>query len=266
MTTRSLVAATWVTRTVGWLAVPVCVILLLAFAGPAPAAELKILSGNGAKAAVTALAAEFERMTGHRVVVHFEVNPAVRRRVEGGESFDVAVLNPPVLDALIHQGLIVADTRGAIGRAGIGVGIRAGTARPDLTSVEAFKRTLLAANAVAYPGEGASGIYFAGLVERLGIGPSMKPKMRPMPAEYNVEVVASGAADLVVVVASRISGVSGVELAGLIPQELQTWIGFAAGVAKASHEPALARQLVRFFTSAHAAPIIRAAGVEPANP
>ena len=238
-------------------------IALLAFGIPAQAAEIRVLSGNGAKAAVSELARQFERASGHKVSIQFEVNPAVKRRIEAGEAFDAAVLNPPVLDDLIRQGRIAADTRAVIGRSGIGVAVRAGAPRPDISTVAAFTRTLLAASSVAYPGEGASGKYFAGLVDRLGIGPQMKPKMRPMPAEYNVEGVARGEVEMVVVVASRISGVPGVELVGPIPQELQTWIGFTAGVGSGAREPGAAREMLRFFTAPAAASVLRAMGVEP---
>jgi molybdate transport system substrate-binding protein len=227
------------------------------------AAEIKVLSGNGARAAISELGVRFERASGHKVAIHFEVNPAVKRKIEAGESFDVAVLNPPVLDDLIRQGKIVAGTRAVIGRSGIGAAIRAGAPKPDISSVAAFKRTLLSVNSVAFPGEGASGKYFVSLVDRLGIASEMKPKMRPMPAEYNVEVVASGEVDLVVVVASRISGVPGVELVGTIPQALQTWIGFTAGVGSGAREPEAAREMIRFFTAPAAAPVLGAMGVEP---
>jgi len=252
MPTRSLFA----TARIGW-------ILLLAVSVCAEAAEIKVLSGNGARAAVSELAAQFERATGHRVSIRFEVNPAVKRKIEAGETFDVAVLNPPVLDDLIKQGKITADTRAVIGRSGIGVAVRAGAAKPDISSVPAFKRTLLGARSVAYPGEGASGKYFVGLVDRLGIATEMQPKMRPMPAEYNVEAVGRGEVELVVVVASRISGVPGVQLVGPIPQELQTWIGFTAGAATAAKEPEAARAMIKFFTAPAAAPVLRAMGVEP---
>ncbi len=237
--------------------------ILLAVGFPAEAAEIKVLSGNGARAAISALGAQFERASGHKVAIHFEVNPAVKRKIEAGESFDVAVLNPPVLDDLIKQRKIVADTRAVIGRSGIGAAVRAGAPKPDISSVAAFKRTLLSVKSVAYPGEGASGKYFVSLVDRLGIATEMKPKMRPMPAEYNVEVVARGEVDLVVVVASRISGVPGVELVGPIPQELQTWIGFTAGVGSGAKEPEAAREMIRLFTAPAAAPVLRAMGVEP---
>jgi len=239
------------------------VIALLAVSTCAQAADIKVLSGNGAKAAVSELAAQFERASGHKVSIRFEVNVATKRRIEGGEAFDVAILNPPVLDDLIRQGRVVRETRAVIGRAGIGVGVREGAPKPDISTVAAFKRTLLSVNSVAYPGEGASGKYFVSLVERLGMSAEMKPRMRPMPAEYHVETVARGEADLVVVVSSRISGVHGVVLVGRIPEELQTWIGFTAGVAVAAKEPEAARAMLKFFTAPPAAAVLRAKGVEP---
>jgi molybdate transport system substrate-binding protein len=240
-----------------------CLYLAFLFAFSAQAADIRVLSGNGARAAVGELAARFEKATGHRVSIHFEVNPAVKRRIEAGEAFDVAVLNPPVLDDLIRQGKIVRETRAVIGRSGIGVGVREGAPRPDISTVAAFRGALLAARSVAFPGEGASGKYFVSLVEKLGMTAEMQPRMRPMPAEYNVEMVARGEADLVVVVASRISGVPGVALLGPIPQELQTWIGFTAGTSAAAREPEAARALLRFFTAPEAATVLRAKGVEP---
>ena len=241
------------------------VFLACAFAvlGVAGAADLKILSGTGARAAVLGLATTFDRATGNRTTVDFAVNPETRAKIEAGQAFDVAILNPPVLDALIQRGRIAADTRTVLGRAGIGVAVRAGAPKPDISTVEAFKRTLLSARAVAYPGEGASGKYFVGLVRRLGIEAEMKPRMRPMSADYNVETLTTGETDLAVAVASRISGVAGVQLVGAIPRELQTWIGFTAGVGSHAREPEAARAMLRFFTSPDAAAVLKAAGVEP---
>jgi molybdate transport system substrate-binding protein len=244
------------------LAAAVGVVLSCAVAGPAYAAEITVLSGNGARVAVAELAAQFERATGHTVTITFEVNPQVQQRIEAGAACDVAILNPPVLDDLIRQRKVVADTRVVLGRSGIGVGIREGAPLPDISTVAAFTRTLLGASAVAYPGEGASGKYFVTVVERLGLTTQMKSKMRPMPAEYNVEIVAEGGADLVVVVASRISGVPGVQLVGRIPQELQTWIGFTGGVCSAAKQPEAARAMLQFFTAAAAAPVLEAAGIQ----
>lgn len=231
-------------------------------ATPVHAAEIIVLSGNGAKVAVAELAARFERATGHKVTIRFEVNPQVQRRIEAGEACDVAILNPPVLDELIKQKKVVASTRVVLGRSGIGVGIKEGAPVPDISTVAAFTRTLLNASSVAYPGEGASGKYFVTVVERLGLTSQMKSKMRPMPAEYNVEIVAEGGAEMVVVVASRITGVPGVRLVGRIPQELQTWIGFTGGVCSGATQPEAARAMLQFFTTAAAAPVLEAAGIQ----
>jgi molybdate transport system substrate-binding protein len=227
------------------------------------AAEQKVLSGNGSRPAVIELTAQFEKATGHKVNVEFFVNPTVKKMVEEGAPFDVTVLNPPVLDELIKSGKVVASSRAVIGRIGLGAAIKEGAPRPDISTVEGFKRALLASKAVAYPGDGASGIYFASLVERLGIAAAMKDKMMPMPGEYNVEVVADGKADMVVVVASRMYGVKGVDMLGLIPRELQTWIGFATGVASASKQPEAALALTRFMTAPAAASVLTKMGIEP---
>jgi molybdate transport system substrate-binding protein len=229
----------------------------------APAAELRVLSGNGARAAVRELCEQFERTSGHKVIVHFEVNAALERKIAAGEAFDVAVLNPQPLDASIRNGRVVAASRAVIGRIGLGAAVKAGAPKPDISTVDRFKAALLATKGVAYPGEGASGRYFANLVERMGIGEQMKSKMRPMAAEDTVEVVARGEADMVVVVASRIVGVAGVEFIGLIPAEVQANIGFATGISSATKEPDVARALVRFLTAPEAAPVLRKAGIEP---
>lgn len=244
------------------LAAAMGIVLSCAGAGLVHAAEITVLSGNGAKVAVAELAAQFERATGHKVTIRFEVNPQVQRRIEEGEACDVAILNPPVLDALIQQKRIVSGTRVVLGRSGIGVGVKEGAPLPDISTVAAFTRTLLNASSVAYPGEGASGKYFVTVVERLGLTTQMKSKMRPMPAEYNVEIVAEGGAELVVVVASRITGVPGVRLVGRIPQELQTWIGFTGGVCSVAAQPEAARAMLQFFTAPTAVPVLEAAGIQ----
>ena len=226
-------------------------------------AEVKVLSGNGGRVAVAELSGRFEKETAHKVNIDFAVNPQVRKRVLDGEAFDVAVLNPPVLDELIKAGKVRAETRTVIGRIGLGVGIKQGAPRPDLSTAEGFKKALLAANKVAYPEEGASGIYFASLVKRLGIEAEMKSRLMPMPGEYNVEVVADGKADMVVVVASRIYGVKGVDMVGLLPNELQTWIAFAAGVSSSAKDPELAGKLVKALAAPSAEPFLRQIGLEP---
>ena len=235
----------------------------LALPAAAHAAEIKVLSGTGPRSAVRELVAQFERASGHKVAIQFHVNAEVKRKIDGGEAFDAVVGNPEVIDELIREGKVSAASRASIGRAGVGVAVREGAAKPDIASVEGFRKTLLAAKSVAFPGEGASGRYFVSLLDRLGIAGEMKPKLRPMPASDAVEIVARGEAEMVVVVMPRMSGVPGIDIAGPLPAELQTHIGFAAGVSASAKEPAAAQALVRFLASPEAAPVLRAKGIDP---
>jgi molybdate transport system substrate-binding protein len=235
---------------------------LVVLASLAQAAEIKVLSGNGAKAAVRELCTQFERATGNKINLHFEVNADIQKKIEAGEYFDVAVLNPPVVETLSKEAKIVAGSAD-IGRAGLGVAVRQGAPKPDISSVDAFRRTLLASKSVAFPGKGASGLYFVSLLDRMGIKAEMQGKLKPMEAEDTVEVVARGEADLVVVVATRIMDVAGVDMVGPIPGELQTKIGFAAGLSSSTKEPDAAKALIRFLTAPSAAATLRSKGVDP---
>jgi molybdate transport system substrate-binding protein len=160
---------------------------LVVLASLAQAAEIKVLSGNGAKAAVRELCTQFERATGNKINLHFEVNADIQKKIEAGEYFDVAVLNPPVIETLSKEAKIMAGSRADIGRAGLGVAVRQGAPKPDISSVDAFRRTLLASKSVAFPGKGASGLYFVSLLDRMGIKAEMQGKLKPMEAEDTVE-------------------------------------------------------------------------------
>lgn len=228
-------------------------------------ADLKVLSGNGPRAAVRELCTQFAHASGNAVELALDVNPEVVRRGNAGEAFDVAVGNPSTIEQLIAAGKVVAGSRRDIGTAGLAVAVKAGAPHPDIASVEAFRRTLLAAKAVAFPAHGASGLYFVELVGRLGLAAEMQGKLKPMVAEDCVEVVARGEADMVVVVATRITGVPGVEVVGPIPEELQTKIGFAAGLSASAKAPDAAMALIAFLTAPSAAVTLKAKGVEPAH-
>ena len=235
---------------------------LLFACSTAQSAELKVLSGNGPRAAVRELCTQFEQVTGHKIDLRFGVNPEVKKKIEAGETFDVVVGNPPIIDALIKDGTVVGP-RVDFGKAGLGVAVRSGQPKPDISTVDSFKQALLASKAVAFPGKGASGIYFVSLLDRMGIKTEMQSKLKPMEAEDTVEVVARGEADMVVVVSTRISDVPGVDRVGLIPKDLQTEIGFAAGLSKTTKEVEAAKALIRFLSAPSAAPTLRSKGVEP---
>ena len=227
------------------------------------AEELKVLSGNGSRPAVIEICKLFEQQTGHRVIVEFAVNPHVKQRVQAGEYVDVVVLNPPVLEDLIQSGHVTASSKTPFGRIGIGAAIAAGAPPLNISTPEAFKRSLLNVSSVAFPGDGASGKYFVNLLERMNIHNEMQPKLRPMSGEYNVEGVAKGEVEMIVVVASRIYGVPGIQYLGLIPNELQTWIGLSSGVASQTKHGNAAQQLAQFFTQAPARAIMQKIGIEP---
>jgi molybdate transport system substrate-binding protein len=232
-------------------------------AGAARSAVLKVLSGNGPRAAVRELCQQFTHATGTAVDVQVVVNPDVIRKAEAGESFDVAIGNPHTIERLIESGKAVAGSRVDFGRSGLAVAVKSGAPKPDIGTAESFKRALLAAKGVAFPAEGASGIYFVGLLDRLGIEPQMQGKLRPMKAEDCVEVVGRGDAEMVVVVATRITGVAGVEIVGPLPEDLQTKIGFAAGLSASTRQPEAAKALIRFLSAPAAAATLKKNGVEP---
>src|SRR5882672_5041558 len=141
------------------------------------AAEIKVLASNGVKEALNELAPAFERETGHKLVIGFGLAAALKRQIEAGEAFDLAILPAAGLNDLAKQGKVDARGRASIARSGVGIGIRKGARRPDIRTPRALKRTLLSAEYITWAKEGQSGIYFAGLLERIGIAEQMKPKI-----------------------------------------------------------------------------------------
>ena len=248
-----------------WAAARIIFAAFLVQGVAAQAAELKVKSANPMMEVMTELGSQFERATGHKLVMQYEVASKLKQQIEAGETFDVAILLPPLIEDLIKQGKIAPDTRANIARSGMGVGVRTGAPKPDISSVEAFKHALLNAKSVAYSKEGASGVYFKGLLERLGIAEQMNPKLKPAPANTLAKVVPSGEAEMIVVPISVIL-VPGAELVGPLPPELQTYINFAAGVGTGAKEPEAGKALIKFLTSPTAIPVFKAKGMEPATP
>ncbi|MGG5819334.1 substrate-binding domain-containing protein [Falsiroseomonas sp. HW251] len=184
---------------------------------------MKVLSAVAVRAAVLELLPAFERQTGRVAVAAFDLNPAVRTRVKGGEQFDVVVINADMVDDLIRAGKVVAGSQRLLGRAGLGVAVRAGARKPELGTVEAFRRALLGAQSVAYAGEGSSGAHFTALLARLGILEDVAPKLRSVGGGETGQVVARGEAELgVVPVTTIMAAASGAELAGMFRVGLQS--------------------------------------------
>ena len=258
MTLRPFIAAAKVAATI-----------LLAQSLAAGAAEIKVLSAGGIRPPLEELARQFERTSGHKVALRFVGGAILKQEVEAGASSDVVIAEATVLDEFIKAGKVAAATRAEIARAGVGVAVRAGVAKPDIASVEAFRRTLLKAKSVAFSKEGMAGLHFLGVLERLGISKEMQPKLMPTvaadPSRGTQALVARGEAELGVAAIATLFA-PGIDLVGPIPAELQRYIQFAAGIGAGAKEPQAAADLIKFLTASAAAATFKAKGMEAAGP
>jgi molybdate transport system substrate-binding protein len=241
----------------------VLVLALLGTAEPLCAAELEIFATRSVSTILAEIGTDFERETGHRLAVTTDIAIRMVRRIEGGARFDVLVAAPEHIDALVAAGKIVADTRTDLVRSGIGVLVRRGAPKPDIGSVDAFKRALLTAKSIAFLKEGQSGVYLAGMLERLGIAEALAPTVRRPETDTVSVLVAAGEVELGMVVITQILTTPGVDFVGPLPAELQRYITFTAGISADSKAPDAARALLAFLKGPAALPVIRAQGMEP---
>jgi molybdate transport system substrate-binding protein len=237
--------------------------LALAGAGASSAAEIKVLSSNGTSAIVRAIGAEFARRTGNTLVTKIDVAVLLQKDIEAGENFDVAVLTRAVVDELAAKGALDPGTRTNVARSGIGVAARAGAAKPDIGSADAFRRTFLDARSVAYTTVGGSGIHFVKMLERLGIADAVRAKAKTQSGGAVGELVARGEAELAVQQISELLPVEGIDLIGPFPSELQLVTLFTTGMSARSQHPDAAKALIRFFTTPAGLEVIRVKGMEP---
>jgi molybdate transport system substrate-binding protein len=235
-------------------------LFLLAPAATAHAADVQLFSGGGFRATMTELVPAFERATGHKLVVTYDSTGAFERRIAAGENFDVLLIGPELVDRLVAQGKVVSGSKSIVARGGLGVAVKAGNPKPDVGSVDAFKRALLAANSVAYVGEGHSGALFVGLLDRLGIAEQMKPKLKPKAVADVIKAGASGEADLVVYIVPAILADRGLDLAGPFPAEIQDYVVLTTGLSANAKEVEAGKALIKFLTSETAAPVIKQKG------
>jgi molybdate transport system substrate-binding protein len=257
ITSRSALAA-------GSLALNVTFLLLSAPSAVGQASELRVLASAGMKPAVTALLLPAEHSIGQRVATEFDASKTLKQRIQAGAAFDVAILTGENIDDLVRQRKIAANTRSDVARTGIGVGIRAGAAKPDISTPEALKRTLLNARSITLNPNGASTAYFYQVLARLGITEEAKSKFILDTSLERLQFrVAEGRAELLIALIPEILDSRGVELAGPLPGDLQSYVNFAAGVATNTHNAAAAKALLRFITAPAAAPILKAKGLEP---
>ncbi len=240
--------------------------LLLACAGAANAAEVKLLSAEVMRHAINELAGEFQHMTGHKLWVSYDSAGAVRKRFQDGEIADVIIIQKPAVEALSEQGKIARGSMVPLARSGLALAVRKGAPKPDITSVDALKRALLAAKSIAYPNPArgaASGVHFRRVIERLGIAQEVNAK-----ATFTSPSVARDEFDIVVSQAAEILPRPNQDLVGWLPDELQDYNAFTwtAAVTADAKEPNTAKALIQFLSSPTAAAVIEKRGMKPAVP
>jgi molybdate transport system substrate-binding protein len=237
-------------------------VIIVLNAAVADAEEIRVLSSVGIKAVVEVLGPQFEQKTKHKVTTVFDLAGVLKTRIEGGEPFDVAILTPAFIDELISKGKVSSASRAEIARTGLGLMIRAGSPKPDVSTTEAFRKTLLAAKSITYVTTGASGVAFLATVEKMGIADAIKAKAKPAANGEQVNAnILSGAAEFAVLPVSEILPVKGAALGGVFPSAVQTYIVMAAGVS-ANAKNSVGREFVTFLMSAPTSAVIRDKGME----
>jgi molybdate transport system substrate-binding protein len=219
---------------------------------------------DGMKAVVEELTPQIEHAIGRKFAAQFNSSKNLRDKIQAGEAFDAAILTSDVLDDLIKQGKVAPGARAEISRTGMGVGVRAGAARPDIRTPEALKQTLLNAKSISFNPTGASAAHTYDIFARMGITEAVKPKlMLDSEAGRPQTNVAEGKAELVISLIPEIKFFPGVDLLGPMPANFQTYVNFAAGIGTNAHDQEAARALIQFLTGPAVAPILKAKGMEP---
>jgi molybdate transport system substrate-binding protein len=229
----------------------------------AHAEEIKVLSTNGVRSVTVEMLPEFERATGHKVSIAYDTANLLLGRIRAGESADLVILTRPTLDDLIKQGKVGPGGGKDLARSGVGVAVRAGLPKPDISSAEGLKRALLDAKSIAFTKTGASGMHFAKVVERLGISDQVKAKAKIPEGGSVGELVARGEAEMAVQQIPELLAVPGIQYVGPLPAELQIFTIFTAGVMTGARQPEAAKAFIDFLSTPAAARVFKAKGMEP---
>ena len=224
---------------------------------------VRVLSTLALKGAVQNLAGPFEAAGGARIDADFAPTLGLLDRLQSGESADVVILTREGLDDLSAKGTVVADSRVDLARSFVGIAVKAGTEHPDIATESALRATLLGSRCVAYSRIGASGIFFAQLIERMGIAQAINARARIVPSGFTAEMLVTGEAELAVQQISELKQVTGVEVVGPIPHHLQSPAVFSAGRLAASKRVAQSDALLKYLASPEVAPVLRESGLEP---
>lgn len=240
------------------------IVFLFAEGGLAQAPAVRVLASNGVQGALNEIIPQCERVIGHPLSVEFGTTATLKPRIESGEAFDFTILTSEAIDALIKEGKVAADSRANAARVGIGIGIRAGAAKPDVSTPDALKKALLSAKSVTYAEAGASRPPTDKMLDRMGIADALKSKtMLLAGAEETSAAVRDGKAEILITLISEIVSAKGLELAGPLPKEFQTYVGFAVGVSPNAKSAEAAKSAVKYLTGPKAAAAYKAKGMEP---
>lgn len=231
--------------------------------GLAQAAEVRVASSGAVKEAYVELVANFERTTGHKVLTTWGGTESVTKRVRDGEVFDLVIISALNIDRLVGEGKLVTGSRIDVAKSGVGVAVRDGLAKPDVSSSEGLKKAVLDAKSVAYS-SGPSGFYLVDLFKKMGISDQIKDKVKQTPSGVQVgDLLARGEADLGFQQVSELVHVKGIQYIGPLPADIQHTTTFSVGLHAKAPEPDAAKALVNALTASEAAAVIRKAGMEP---
>lgn len=226
--------------------------------------KLKIFSTLAVQGALPALMERYGRATGTRVDVHFEPTNGLLARIAAGEGADIAILTRAAIDDLAAKGVLIPDSVADVAVSLVGIAVKAGAPKPDIGSVEALKATLLAAKSIAYSRIGASGVFFAELIQRLGIADAVNAKATVIASGLTAELAARGTVELAVQQVSELLLVPGIDVVGPLPSGADSVTMFTAGVLAASVQAEAALEVIAYLRSFSAAQALRAAGLQPA--
>ncbi|MGB8563920.1 MAG: molybdate ABC transporter substrate-binding protein [Pseudolabrys sp.] len=244
-------------------------VFLIAQAGLVKVAEVKVFSTIGVQAALEELAPKFEQATGSKLNITWATAAILVKRVQAGETADLMVLTKQSLDALTKDNKATAGADAIFASSGMAVVVKKGAPKPDISTPDAFKQALINAKTIAYSDPaagGASGVYFAKLLERMGIADQMKAKTRhPPPSGNSANLVVAGEADLAIQQEPEVMSVAGIDMVGPLPADLNNITAYAAGIGAGSQQADAATALIRFLHSPEAQAVFKAKGLKPTD-
>lgn len=235
----------------------------LVLSGIANAAEIKVISTQATEEAYKELVAQFEKTTGHKVTTFYSGTLNVQKRLADGEPYDLIIMAGPAIDDQIKLGKAVAGSRVDFAQSGTGMAVKKGAPKPDISSVDAFRKTLLATKSIGYS-TGPSGLYMINVFEKMGIADQVKGKLKQTPSGVFVgTLIATGESEIGFQQISELVHFDGIDYVGPLPGDLQRMTMFSTGLHADSKQADAAKALVKFITAPAAASVIRKHGLEP---